>query len=80
MVVTLLAIAATARFRRSFVVRHYELICASVLMVGIVFTSIIASLNQLDESPYSRYWGVFSSTVFGTCVIYCLALRVFRRR
>ncbi len=39
-------------------------------MVGIVFTSIIASLNQLDESPYSRYWGVFSSTVFGTCVIY----------
>jgi signal transduction histidine kinase/CheY-like chemotaxis protein len=70
MVVTLLAIAAAARFRRSFVVRHYELVCASVLMVGIVFTSIIASLNQLDESPYSRYWGVFSSTVFGTCVIY----------
>jgi len=70
MVVALLAIAATARLRRSLVVRHYEAICASVLMVGIVVTSIIASLNQLDESPYSRYWGVFSSTVFGTCVIY----------
>ena len=70
MVVTLLTIAATARVAKPFVARHYEVICASVLMVGIVCTSIIASLNQPDESPYSRYWGVFSSAVFGTCIIY----------
>ena len=26
--------------------------------------------QQPDESPYARYWGVFSAAVFGTCVIY----------
>ena len=27
-------------------------------------------LEPSDESPYSRYWGVFSAAVFRTCIIY----------
>ena len=59
-----------SRYAKQFVARHYEGICASVIVVGIVCTSIIASLNQPNESPYSRYWGIFSAAVFVTCVIY----------
>ena len=31
---------------------------------------MIGSLNQVDESPYSRYWAIFSAAVFITCIIY----------
>ena len=70
MIVILFSVAVAARVAKPFLTRHYEVICAVVLMTGIVFTSIIASLNQLDESPYARYWGGYSAAVFGTCVIY----------
>ncbi len=33
---------------------------------AIVVNSVIASLNQPDDSPYSRFWGVFSGVVFTT--------------
>ena len=70
MVVTFLSVAAFAHFARHLVVRHYEVISVTVIAIGIVCTSLIASLNQTEESPYSRYWGVFSAAVFTTTVIY----------
>ena len=70
MVVSLLSAAALAHFSKPFVARHYEVICVSVIAVAIVCATIIASLTQQAESPYSRYWGVFSGAVFSTCIIY----------
>ncbi len=70
MVVALLSGAALIRFRRHFVAKHYEWICSSMVVVCIVCTSIIGSLNQLDESPYSRYWAIFSAAVFINYIIY----------
>jgi len=70
MIVSFLLTAALAHFARPLVARHYEGICSSVIVIGIVCTSIIASLNQPNESPYSRYWGIFSAAVFVTCIIY----------
>jgi signal transduction histidine kinase/CheY-like chemotaxis protein len=70
MVLALLAGAALIRFRRHFVAKHYEWICSSILIVCIVCTSVIGSMNQLDESPYSRYWAIFSASVFITCIIF----------
>ena len=66
----LLAAAALARLARPFVARHYDTICVGLIALVIVGNSTIASLNQLDESPYSRYWGVFSGAVFSTVIIY----------
>src|ERR1035441_6072590 len=70
MVVCLLSTAAVAHFAKPWVARHYEAICVVVIAIGIVCATIIASLSQRDESPYSRYWGVYSGAAFGTCVIY----------
>ena len=68
--IVLLTVALTAHFAKPFVTRHYELICASAIATGIVFTAIISSLNNGDESSPTRYWGGYSAAVFGTCVIY----------
>ncbi len=62
--------AALIHWRRHLVAKHYEWICSSLLVVGIVFVSIIGSFNRLDESPYSRYWAIFSAAVFITCIIF----------
>ena len=70
MVISLLSAAALAHYTKPFVARHYEVICVSVIALAIVCATIIASLNQRAESPYSRYWGVFSGAVFSTCIIY----------
>ncbi|MEP7301347.1 MAG: ATP-binding protein [Caldimonas sp.] len=70
MVASFFLASVLSRYAKQFVARHYEAICASVIIVGIVCTSIIASLNQPNESPYSRYWGIFSAAVFVTCIIY----------
>ena len=70
MIASFFASAVLARLARSFVARHYELICSFVIVIGIVCTSVIASLVQTHESPYSRYWGIFSAAVFVTCIIY----------
>jgi signal transduction histidine kinase/FixJ family two-component response regulator len=70
MVIALLFGAALIRFRRHFVAKHYEWICSSILIVCIVCTSVIGSLNKVDESPYSRYWAIYSAAVFITCIIF----------
>ena len=70
MVISFVAVALMAHYAKPFVARYYELICCSVIAVGIVCTGLIASLNQANESPYSRYWGVFSAAVFTTSVVY----------
>jgi signal transduction histidine kinase/FixJ family two-component response regulator len=70
MVIALLSGAALIRFGRHFVARHYEWICSSIFVVCIICTSVIGSMNQVDESPYSRYWAIFSAAVFITCIIY----------
>lgn len=70
MVIALLSGASLIRFRRHFVAKHYEWICSSILVVCIVCTSVIGSLNRVDESPYSRYWAIFSAAVFITCIIF----------
>ncbi len=70
MIVSFFAAAALAHFAKPFVARHYESICGSVIVIGIVCTSVIASLVQSNESPYSRYWTIFSAAVFVTCIVY----------
>ena len=70
MVVSFMTVALMAHYAKPFVARNYELICCSVIAVGIVCTGLIASLNQTNESPYSRYWGVFSAAVFTTSIVY----------
>jgi signal transduction histidine kinase len=70
MVIALLSGAALIRFSRHFVAKHYEWICSSIFVICIICTSVIGSLNQVEESPYSRYWAIFSAAVFITCIIY----------
>jgi two-component system, sensor histidine kinase len=70
MVVSLLSAAALARVAKSFFVKHYETICVAVIALAVVCMTFIASLTQQAESPYSRFWGVFSGAVFSTCIIY----------
>ena len=70
MVVSLLSAAAVARFAKPFLVHHYVPICVSVVAVGIVCTSIIGSLVASTESPYSRYWAIYSTAVFTTWVVF----------
>jgi len=70
MVVSLLSAAAVARFAKPFLVRYYVPICVSVVAVGIVCTSIIGSLVASTESPYSRYWAIYSTAVFTTWVVF----------
>lgn len=70
MVVSLLSAALLARAAKGFFIRHYELLCSLVIAVAVVCMTYIASLTQQAESPYSRFWGVFSGAVFSTCIIY----------
>ncbi|MGZ5184921.1 MAG: ATP-binding protein [Caldimonas sp.] len=70
MVISLLSAALLAHLAKPFFARHYEVICVFVIAAAILCATIIASLSQRDESPYSRYWGVYSGAVFVTCIIY----------
>jgi len=70
MFVVFLSAALLARSANTCVSRHYDSICVSVIAFAIVGNSVIASLNQPDDSPYSRFWGVFSGVVFTTSIIY----------
>jgi len=70
MVVSLLSAALLAHMAKPFFARHYEVICVCVIGAAILCATLIASLSQRDESPYSRYWGVYSGAVFVTCIIY----------
>jgi signal transduction histidine kinase/CheY-like chemotaxis protein len=73
MAVSLLSAAALSRFAKPFFVRHYEPICVAVVAISIVCTSVIGSLVLSVESPYSRYWAIYSSAVFATCVVFGFA-------
>ncbi len=70
MFVSLLSASLLAHLAKPFFARHYEIICVGVIAAAILCATIIASLSQRDESPYSRYWGVYSGAVFVTCIIY----------
>jgi|GEM_PF-1353599 len=70
MIVSCLGATALARFAKPFLARHYELVSASLLVVGLVCTSILGSLVPATESPYSRYWAIYSIAVFATCIIF----------
>ena len=70
MMVCLLGAAALGRFARPFLIRHYEPICVVVVATGIVCTSIVGNLVPSLESPYSRYWAIYSSAVFASFVVY----------
>lgn len=70
MFIVFLSAAAFARTAKPFVARHYDVVCVLVIAFAIIGNSVIASLNQPDDSPYSRFWGVFSGAVFTTSIIY----------
>jgi len=73
MIVSLLGTAAAIRLAKGFIAKHYELIFPIVVIVSISCTTVIASMNQVDESPFSRYWGLYSAAVMSTCIIYGFA-------
>ena len=73
MIISLLGTVAVIRLAKGFVAKHYEVIFPFVVIVSISCTTVIASMNQVDESPYSRYWGLFSAAVMSTCIIYGFA-------
>ncbi len=70
MIVSLVGAAVAARVNRSFVARNYEVICVAVIAVAILGATFIASRTQQEDSPYSRFWGVYAGAVFSTCMIY----------
>jgi signal transduction histidine kinase/CheY-like chemotaxis protein len=73
MIVSLLGTAAAIRLAKGFVAKHYEVVFPFVVIVSISCTTVIASMNQVDESPFSRYWGLYSAAVMSTCIIYGFA-------
>jgi signal transduction histidine kinase/CheY-like chemotaxis protein len=66
----LLSAAALGRFGKPFLVRHYEPICVAVVTMAIICTSIIGDMVPSTDSPYSRFWAIYSSAVFITCVVF----------
>ena len=70
MICTCLGATALARFGKPFLARHYELVSSSLLVIGLVCTSILGSLVPATESPYSRFWAIYSVAVFATCIIF----------
>ncbi len=70
MMACLLGAAALGRFAKPFLVRHYEPICVAVVAIGIICTSVIGNLVPSLESPYSRYWAIYSSAVFASLIVY----------
>jgi signal transduction histidine kinase/CheY-like chemotaxis protein len=73
MIACMLATALSIRLAKGFVGRHYEVVFPAVVVLSITCTTIIASMNQASESPYSRYWGLFSAAVMSTCIVYGFA-------
>jgi signal transduction histidine kinase/CheY-like chemotaxis protein len=73
MIIGMLSTALAIRFAKGFIGRHYEVVFPVVVILSIACTTIIASMNQANESPYSRYWGLFSAAVMSTCIVYGFA-------
>jgi signal transduction histidine kinase/CheY-like chemotaxis protein len=66
----LLSAAALGRYAKPLLVKYYEPICVAVVTIGIVCTSIIGDRVLSVDSPYSRFWAIYSSAVFITCVVF----------
>ena len=73
MIVAMVSTALAIRLAKGFIARHYEVVFPSVVMLSIGCTTIIASMNQAAESPYSRFWGLYSAAVMSTCIVYGFA-------
>ena len=73
MIFAMLATTVSIRTARGFIGRHYEVVFPAVVILSITCTTVIASMNQATESPYSRYWGLFSAAVMSTCIVYGFA-------
>ena len=73
MIIAMLSTAATIRLAKGFIGKHYEVVFPAVVVMSITCTTIIASMNQANESPYSRYWGLYSAAVISTCIVYGFA-------
>jgi signal transduction histidine kinase/CheY-like chemotaxis protein len=41
-----------------------------VIVIGVVCTALISNLVPSSDSAYSRYWAIYSTAVFVTCVIF----------
>jgi signal transduction histidine kinase len=65
-----LSSAVASRFAKAWVARHYEVLCGGTFLFGIVATAVIGSLVQSSDGPYSRFWGIYSTAVFATCLIF----------
>ena len=70
MVISLLSAAVLGRFFKPLLIRHFELICFSVVAITIVCTAVIGTLVESNESAYSRFWAIYSSAVFITCAVF----------
>jgi signal transduction histidine kinase/CheY-like chemotaxis protein len=67
---SLVSAAVISRYYKPFLARHYELICTTVIVIGVVCTALISNLVPSSDSAYSRYWAIYSTAVFVTCVIF----------
>jgi signal transduction histidine kinase/CheY-like chemotaxis protein len=70
MVACLLSATALSHCARHFLVRHYVSICVAVVALGISCTALIGYLVPSTESPYSRYWAIYSTAVFTTWIVF----------
>lgn len=68
---TFLTMAVLGRLAKRFVFQHYEALCFTGICVGIGATAWIASRVPLGDSGLaSRFWGMYSTAVFATCIIF----------
>ena len=66
-----LAAASLSRFAKTFFLRHYEVLAASTICTGFMSTAWIASAVPLGEGGLaSRFWGLYSTAVFATFIIF----------
>ena len=70
MFASLLTAAALGRFAKPVFLRHYDAIAFCVVGITVVCTAVIGNLVTSTESPYSRFWAIYSSAVFITCVVF----------
>ena len=73
MIAAMISTALVTRKAKGFIGRHYETVFPAVVVLSIGCTTIIASMNEASESPYSRYWGLYSAAVMSTCIVYGFA-------
>ncbi len=70
MAVVFLVAAAIGRFAKPLLLKYYTPFCVVVVSVAVLGTSYIGNLVASVDSPYSRYWAIYSSAVLITCVVF----------